>query len=133
VHAFSSCQALLEEVEALDAAAQPLFEKGALSRSDWVRSLETFLPAANVCRRKLGLCYNPSNPTQTAAAYALMRLETSLRFTSEDQAMLNLKLPPCTRTMMDLKLYDPKNGTEAIEYINMMVDDDFVSIGGELR
>lgn len=133
VRALDSCQALMEEIEALDAAAQPLYEKGALSKAEWVRSLETFLPGANACRRKLGLCFNPNSATQTAAALALFRLETSLRFTSDGEARLNLKVPACTRTMMDAKLYDPKNGTQAIEYINTMVDDEFVSIGGEIR
>ena len=133
VRAFDSCQALMDEIEALDIAAQALYEKGGLSKSEWVRSLETFLPAAQACRRKLGQCFNPNSRSQTAAALALTRLEVSLRITSENQAKLNIKLPPCNRTMMRKELYDPKNGTESLEYINTMVDDEFVSVGGETR
>lgn len=133
VRAFDSCQALMDEIEALDVAAQPIFDKGGLTTAEWVRSLETFLPAAQSCRNKLGRCFNPKSPTQTAAALALMRLQISLKFTSKDQAKLNLKLPPCTRTMMNAKDYDPKNGTEALEYINTIVDDEFISVDGETR
>lgn len=133
VWAFDNCEALQEQIEAIDEAAAPLVEKGTLSRNDWIRSLELLLPAAQACRKKLGRCFNPNNKSQSDAALALSRLAIALKFSSQNEANLNIKLPACTRTMMDKKLWDPKNGTESIEYINKMVGDEFVSIGGELR
>ncbi len=133
VWAFDSCEALQQQIDALDEAAALLHEKGALSRSEWVRTLELLLPAAQACRKKLGRCFNPKSPTQYAAALALARFAVSLQFSSKNEAKLNIKLPACTRTMMDKNLWKPEKGAEAIEYINTMVGDEFISIGGELR
>lgn len=134
IRALDSCEQLLKAVDRSDAYAGGLFKRNGITVSQWVRSLERFLPAAQSCRNKLGRCYNPNNESQTQALRALIRLEISLKFTSERKALLTINIPTCTKTMVKAGLDKPnRDDRPEIEYINMMAGDDFISVGGEGR
>ena len=131
--AMDSCAALQEAVEKTDAAAASLARRDALTPSEWVKMLELFLPAAQACRNKLGRCFNPNRKSQSAAALALERLKVGLNLSSRQQASLQLHLPVCTKTNLRAGLDKPRGAPVEIEYLNTMIGDEFVSVGGELR
>lgn len=131
--AMLSCDAMFEEMWAIDKEGEMLFKSGRIFRPDWVHALESLLPAAQMCRNQLGSCYNPAKPTQKHVVDILMSFSILLDNASNGQTRINFKLPACTPTWLAEDENPNPYKMQLIDYLNLTVDDEFVSIGGQTR
>lgn len=124
--ALDSCEALMDAVAETDRAAASLYRRQGISRGDWIKQLQLFLPAAQMCRNKLGRCYNPDNRSQAKAALVLMHYALTLKYTSQNKTELKLNLPACNKTQLRLGLDKPKGPPVELDYLNAMIDSEFI-------
>lgn len=99
--AAASCRGLRNAVELLDGPAVTALKREKIIRGDWLRMLESFLPAAAKCRRSLGQCLNPNNARQMQDYRYLLEFVVDVEMVSKGETTVSYVLPPCNQTMIE--------------------------------
>lgn len=99
--AAASCAGLKWATDKLDGPAVTLRKRGVIMRSEWLKILESFLAAANTCRRSLGQCLNPYNERQKKDLLAFLNFVATVNLASDGLKVVKYDLPPCSKTMLE--------------------------------
>ena len=119
--AMASCRGLKNATDLLDGPAVTARKRGLIMTSEWLRMMESFLPAARACRRRLGKCLNPYNKRQMEEYQYFLTFVEDVRMISGYLTTVSYDLPPCINTYID-----PMADENLVDDVVEFVEDDVI-------